>query len=179
MKLAPRTGDQRYEISMRVSIAIACLISVSCAHETSERPPVDVQRSAARPVQSSTPSSLPFPETAFSGNESDAHLAPSESRASESRDRFATRSIGPRGGEGGHRYNGARIDLDVKGADVHEVFRLIADVGKVNIVVAGEVSGTVTLKLKRVPWDQALDVVAKARGLSVERDGNVIMVHAH
>jgi type IV pilus assembly protein PilQ len=46
----------------------------------------------------------------------------------------------------------------------------------VNIVVAGDVSGTITLKLARVPWDQALDVVAKAKGLALERDGNVIIV---
>lgn len=92
-------------------------------------------------------------------------------------DRFATRRIGPEGGGDGTRWHGARIDLDVKGADLQDVFRLIADVGKVSIVVAGEVSGTITLKLKGVPWDQALDVVARAKGLTLERDGNVIVVH--
>ena len=67
----------------------------------------------------------------------------------------------------------------MKGADLQDVFRLISDVGKVNIVVAGEVTGTITLKLKNVPWDQALDVVARAKNLSLERDGNVIIVSAH
>ena len=56
------------------------------------------------------------------------------------------------------------------------VFRLLADVGHVNIVIAGEVTGTVTLRLVHVPWDQALDVVATAKQLDVERDGNVILI---
>jgi type IV pilus assembly protein PilQ len=156
---------------MRVSVAFACLIALGCARETSERPS---PRAAPRAVSGEVrPSSLPFPETAFSGNESDAGAA-----ASPDGDRFRTRQIGTRGEASGPRYGGARIDLDVKGADLHDVFRLIADVGKVNIVVAGDVSGTITVKLKNVPWDQALDVVAKAKGLSLERDGNVIIVHA-
>lgn len=154
---------------MRVSVAFACLIIAGCARETSERPPVNAQRSDGRPVE---PSSLPLPESAFSGSES-------VDRTGDTGDRFDTRRIGPRSEESAHRYHGARIDLDVKGADVHDVFRLIAEVGKVNIVVAGDVSGTITLKLKAVPWDQALDVVAKARGLALERDGNVIIVRAH
>lgn len=155
---------------MRVSVAFACLLSLGCARETPERP---APKSASKSSSEIHPSSLPMPETAFSGNESDAG---SGTYASE--DRFSTRHIGPSGDATAHRYGGARIDLDVKGADLHDVFRLIADVGRVNIVVAGDVSGTITLKLKSVPWDQALDVVAKARNLSLERDGNVIIVHA-
>jgi type IV pilus assembly protein PilQ len=157
---------------MRVSVAFACLIALGCARETSERPAV---RPVTRPASDMSRSpSLPFPETAFSSNESDAGAVGS----ADEPDRFATRQIGARGDTNAPRYNGARIDLDVKGADLHDVFRLIADVGKVNIVVAGDVSGTVTVKLKSVPWDQALDVVAKAKGLSLEREGNVIVVHA-
>jgi type IV pilus assembly protein PilQ len=149
---------------MRVSAAFACLLALGCARETSERP-------VARSPSETHPSTLPLPETAFSGSESDAGA-----QDPETADRFSTRHIGPRGHPSAHRYAGARIDLDVKGADLHDVFRLIADVGNVNIVVAGDVSGTITLKLARVPWDQALDVVAKAKGLALERDGNVIIV---
>jgi type IV pilus assembly protein PilQ len=155
------------EFSMRVSVAFACLIALGCARETPERPAS--QSPVAAPAATRAP--LPFPDTAFGGTELDAGAH------TPGTDRFATRAIGPRSDASGHRYEGARIDLDVKGADLHDVFRLIADVGKVNIVVAGDVSGTITLKLKSVPWDQALDVVAKAKNLSLERDGNVIIVH--
>lgn len=143
---------------MRLARALACLILAACARETSERPVAP--RASAAPA----PPPLPLPETAFRGPEVDEG------------ERFATRRIGAEAGGERTRYRGARIDLDVKGADLHDVFRLIADVGKVNIVVAGDVSGTVTVKLKDVPWDQALDVIARAKGLGVERDGNVISI---
>jgi type IV pilus assembly protein PilQ len=74
------------------------------------------------------------------------------------------------------RYHGALVDLDLKGADLANVFRLLSDVGHVNIVVSGDVTGTITLRLKHVPWDQALEVVARARDLDLEYDGNVIVV---
>jgi type II secretory pathway component HofQ len=77
------------------------------------------------------------------------------------------------------RYSGRRIDLDVKSADIHEVCRLLADVGKVNIVVADEVRGTVTLRLRNVPWDQALSTILRVKGFRAERDGNIITVLAH
>lgn len=121
-------------------------------------------------------STAPLPSTAFEG------APPSASSGAQSRtvheDRFATRSIGATAESGGAspRFHGAHVDLDLKGADVHDVFRLLADVGKVNIVVAGEVTGTVTMRLRHVPWDQAMDVIARARGLSYEREGNILFV---
>ncbi len=74
------------------------------------------------------------------------------------------------------RYTGRRIDLDLKDADVHNVLRLLADVGRVNIVTADNVSGSVTIRMRNVPWDQALDVVLQAKGLGMVRQGNMIRV---
>jgi type IV pilus assembly protein PilQ len=74
------------------------------------------------------------------------------------------------------RYRGATVDLDVKDANIHDVYRLLADVGKVNIVVPDSVTGKVTMKLKRVPWDQIACTVAAVHQLEVTVDGNVIMV---
>lgn len=74
------------------------------------------------------------------------------------------------------RYHGKLIDLDVKNAEIVEVLRLLADVGRVNLIVADDVKGTVTLVLRQVPWDQALDVIARAKGLGVEHDGNVMTI---
>lgn len=144
---------------MRLARAFSCLIVVACARETPERPP---------PQQPPPHAALPLPETAFQGPETEAQG-----------DRFATRRLGPQPEQASAPYRGAPIDLDVKGADLHDVFRLIADVGHANIVVAGDVSGTVTVKLVRVPWDQALDVIARSKGLAVERDGNVISIVRH
>jgi type IV pilus assembly protein PilQ len=74
------------------------------------------------------------------------------------------------------RYTGRRIDLDLKDADIHNILRLLADVGRVNIVTADDVQGNVTIRMRNVPWDQALDVVLQAKGLGMVRSGNLIRV---
>lgn len=74
------------------------------------------------------------------------------------------------------RFTGRRIDLDLKDADIHNILRLLADVGRVNIVTADDVSGNVTIRMRNVPWDQALDVVLQAKGLGMVRNGNLIRV---
>jgi hypothetical protein len=74
------------------------------------------------------------------------------------------------------RWTGKTIDLDVKDADLHNVFRLLAEVGNVSIVVADDVEGAVTLRLRSVPWDQALDTVIRMEQLSLRRDGTVYTI---
>jgi type IV pilus assembly protein PilQ len=74
------------------------------------------------------------------------------------------------------RYTGRRVDLDLKDADIHNVLRILADAGRVNIVAADNVDGTVTIRLRNVPWDQALDVILQAKGLGMVRRGNIIRV---
>src|SRR6185503_1324082 len=59
-------------------------------------------------------------------------------------------------------YSGRRMDLDFVNADIGNIMRLISEVGQVNVVVADDVKGTVTMHLKDVPWDQALDIIAKS-----------------
>jgi len=70
------------------------------------------------------------------------------------------------------RYRGAKIDLNLKAADIHDVFRTLARVGRTNIVVADTVKGSVTMALHRVPWDQALATLVAVNQLNmVYRDG--------
>jgi type IV pilus assembly protein PilQ len=80
------------------------------------------------------------------------------------------------GQQAGDRYSGRRIDLDLKDADIHNVLRLLADVGRVNIVTADNVQGSVTIRMRNVPWDQALDVILQAKGLGMIRRANMIRV---
>jgi type IV pilus assembly protein PilQ len=74
------------------------------------------------------------------------------------------------------RFTGRRIDVDLKDADIHNVLRILADAGRVNIVASDDVSGNVTIRLKNVPWDQALDVILQAKKLGMVRRGNIIRV---
>jgi type IV pilus assembly protein PilQ len=76
----------------------------------------------------------------------------------------------------GARYEGRRIDLDFKDADIHNILRLLSEVGNVNVVTADDVSGSVTIKMRSVPWDQALDVILTSKGLGMVRRGNLIRV---
>jgi type IV pilus assembly protein PilQ len=76
----------------------------------------------------------------------------------------------------GAKYHGAPIDLDVKDADIHDVMRLLADVGNTNIVISDEVQGKVTLRLKRVAWDLIACTIAQTQKLYVTVQDNVILV---
>ena len=87
----------------------------------------------------------------------------------------ASQTMRPSAG-GKRRYTGRRIDLDFKGADIHNILRLLADVGGVNIVTSDDVKGEVTIKMRDVPWDQALDVVLRQKQLGQVREGNLIRV---
>jgi type IV pilus assembly protein PilQ len=74
------------------------------------------------------------------------------------------------------RAESKRISIDVVRADIHDVLRMLAEMGKVNVVVSGEVQGKVTLKLRDVPWSQVLATVLSSHGLGQERTGNVLRV---
>jgi type IV pilus assembly protein PilQ len=73
-------------------------------------------------------------------------------------------------------YTGRRITLEFHDIEIRNLLRLIADVSKRNIVVADDVTGRVTVALRNVPWDQALELVLKTKGLDKEELGNVIRV---
>jgi type IV pilus assembly protein PilQ len=68
------------------------------------------------------------------------------------------------------------ITIDVYQAEIGNVVRVLGEVGGVNIVFGDEVKGKVSIKLRQVPWDQALDVILKSKDLGMRRHGNVIRV---
>jgi type IV pilus assembly protein PilQ len=73
-------------------------------------------------------------------------------------------------------YTGRRISLEFHDIEIRNLLRLIADVSKKNMVVSDDVSGKVTVSLRNVPWDQALDLVLKTKGLGKEEMGNIIRI---
>jgi len=73
-------------------------------------------------------------------------------------------------------YEGDRISLNFQNIEVRAVLQLIADFLELNLVASDTVSGSITLRLQNVPWDQALDLVLKAKGLDSRQTGNVLMV---
>jgi len=73
-------------------------------------------------------------------------------------------------------YTGERLTLNFQDIDVRAVLQLLADTSGQNIVVSDSVTGSVTLRLQNVPWDQALDIVMRSKGLAMRRRDNVILV---
>lgn len=73
-------------------------------------------------------------------------------------------------------YVGDRISLNFQSIEVRAVLQLIADFTELNLVASDSVTGSITLRLQNVPWDQALDLVLKTRGLDSRKIGNVLMV---
>jgi type IV pilus assembly protein PilQ len=73
-------------------------------------------------------------------------------------------------------FEGERLSLNFQDIEVRSVLQLIADFTNLNMVVSDAVSGNLTLRLKNVPWDQALDIILKTKGLGKRVNGNVIYV---
>jgi type IV pilus assembly protein PilQ len=73
-------------------------------------------------------------------------------------------------------YTGDRLSLNFQDIPVRAVLQLIADFTGLNVVVSDSVDGNLTLRLKNVPWDQALDIILKAKGLSKRESGNVMLI---
>ncbi len=73
-------------------------------------------------------------------------------------------------------YVGDKLSLNFQDIEVRSVLQLIADFTDLNLVASDTVRGSITLRLENVPWDQALDIVLKAKGLDKRQDGNVLMV---
>ncbi|WP_159122689.1 type IV pilus secretin PilQ family protein [Acinetobacter variabilis] len=73
-------------------------------------------------------------------------------------------------------YTGKKISLDFQDIEVRRVLQLLADFTDINMVAADSVQGNITLRLKEVPWDQALDIVLKTKNLDKRRNGNVIWI---
>ncbi len=74
------------------------------------------------------------------------------------------------------KYTGRRVSFEFKEIDIHNLLRIIAEVSKRNVVVADDVRGKVTIRLRNVPWDQALDIILKSKGLGKEDTGNILRI---
>ncbi len=74
------------------------------------------------------------------------------------------------------KYTGERLSLNFQEIEVRAVLQLIADFTGLNIVTSDSVTGSVTLRLRNVPWDQALDIILKTKGLAKRQIGNVMLI---
>ncbi|MCF6262187.1 MAG: type IV pilus secretin PilQ [Xanthomonadales bacterium] len=73
-------------------------------------------------------------------------------------------------------YDGVKVTFNFQDIEVRSLLQMIADVSDLNIVVADNVSGSMTLRLKNVPWDQALDMILDAKNLDMRKNGEIIWI---
>jgi type IV pilus assembly protein PilQ len=73
-------------------------------------------------------------------------------------------------------YRGERLSLNFQNVDVRALLQVIADFTNLNIITSDSVAGSLTLRLKDVPWDQALDIVMQSKGLDMRKNGNVLLI---
>jgi len=73
-------------------------------------------------------------------------------------------------------YSGQKVTFDFKDIDIRNALKLISEMSDLNIIMSDDVSGTLTMRLVDVPWDQALDLILSARGLGHEKIGNVMRI---
>jgi type IV pilus assembly protein PilQ len=76
----------------------------------------------------------------------------------------------------GQGFQGEKLSLNFQNIDVRALLQVIADFTNFNVVIADTVTGSSTLRLKDVPWDQALDVILQSKGLGVRKNGNVLWI---
>ena len=76
----------------------------------------------------------------------------------------------------GPGYTGEKLSLNFQNIEIRSLLQVIADFTNFNIVASDTVTGAVTLRLKDVPWDQALDIILQARGLGMRKTGNVLLI---
>ncbi len=76
----------------------------------------------------------------------------------------------------GPGYNGQKLSLNFQNIEIRALLQVIADFTNFNVVTSDSVSGTVTLRLQDVPWDQALDIILQSKGLGLRKNGNVLWI---
>ncbi|QOX78681.1 type IV pilus secretin PilQ [Trichlorobacter lovleyi] len=74
------------------------------------------------------------------------------------------------------RYTGRKVTLEFADAEVRKIFQLLSEVSNKNFVLGDEVTGTISLKLVNVPWDQALDIILDTKGLDKREEGTIVLI---
>lgn len=127
---------------------------------------IDVTREGINTVLSVTPvSGTDFEQVAYqSGTQFTLELQPLSAERLEDKKRNEP------------LYTGERISLSFQSVDVRSLLQIIADVAGTNMVVSDSVSGEIAMRLQNVPWDQALDIILRTKGLGLRQQGNVMLV---
>lgn len=127
---------------------------------------IDVQRDGANTIITITPiDKADFEQVAYqTGDQFTLELQPLTQDKADERKKLMP------------QYTGERISLNFQSVDVRQVLQIIGDVANSNMVISDSVTGEIALRLQNVPWDQALEIILRSKGLGMRKTGNVIQV---
>ncbi|CAN5487524.1 hypothetical protein BH10BDE1_BH10BDE1_25270 [soil metagenome] len=130
---------------------------------------------AAAPTYKNAPQSEAARESRETSRETSMDAEPSRSRTAGSGKILPSSTLDQeRSGE--IRFYGKPISIEVRDTPVRDVITLISDQSGANIIISDDVQGSITIKLRQVPWDQALSIIMKTRGLGYIRQGGVLRI---
>jgi type IV pilus assembly protein PilQ len=147
------TRDMQYTITPEGNTLRIALTEATTAQAEKKEAPAAAPKKAVTPPLKKTPAAAPKKE------------APAPP-ATADEERLA----------GGGRYTGRKISLDLQDADLVNVMRLFAEVANLNVILAPDVKGRVTVRLMNIPWDQAMDIILRMNGLGYVREDNILRV---
>ena len=133
------------------------------------------ERAAAQPAEAAAAAAekeavpAPQPQEAAAAPAAASEAAPMEKGAAQ-KSAEASMLVGSR------RYTGRRISLDLQDADLVNVLRLFGELANLNMILAPDVRGKVTVRLVNIPWDQAMEIILKMNGLGYTIDDNIIRI---
>jgi len=117
------------------------------------------------------------PQISLDNDTAEARPVPARNKADRSmEDAFQLEKASQPTSRQGKAYSGRKVTLEFSDADIRKIFQLLAEVSNQNFLVSDDVSGTISLKLVNVPWDQALDVILENKGLGMQREGNIVQI---
>jgi type IV pilus assembly protein PilQ len=174
---APDTGSAPPAREVSPPSAPAASLQPAAVPENPAKLPPGVRKAQKGSAAASSPSarssrdrSTPREEAVFEA--AAAMLAQEEVARPEPNQTYQPRTIA----ESQSQFTGEPLSLDLKDADIKDVFRTISQLTQLNIVVDPEVKGTVTVQLEDVPWDQALDLILKQNGLGYVLENNIMRI---
>lgn len=130
---------------------------------------------AAKPAATPSPSPVEVAASdATPATPADEHVQPDTAVAGATKEVGKKQSVKDKDSE--KKYSGQKISLVFDNADIRNILQLIGEVSSLNIIAGEDVSGTITLRLIDVPWDQALDLIMDTKGLGMLREGNVVRI---
>ncbi len=154
-------------------VALTAATAAKAEEKPQERAAAQPAEAAAAAAEKEAPSAAPAPQEAAPAVAAAPAAAPEAAPVEKGpAQKVAETSmlVGPR------KYTGRRISLDLQDADLVNVLRLFGELANLNMILAPDVRGKVTVRLVNIPWDQAMEIILKMNGLGYTIDDNIIRI---